>query len=178
MTYIKDFISSFFFLLQSFFMWIPLWPLRWLWLKIFLKHLGQGTKVDRNVDIRKPWNVTIGSHCVINKNVLLDGRGTYLIIGDNVDIAQDVMIWSLTHDVNSPSHEAIKKKTEIEDHVWIGTRSIILAGVKIRKGAVVGAGSVVSKDVASKTINVGNPAHYIKDRINQLSYTLSHNLYF
>ena len=51
----------------------------------------------------------------------------------------------------------------IEDDVWIGTGSIILPGVKIGKGAVVAAGSVVTKDVEAFTVVAGNPAKFLKN---------------
>lgn len=53
----------------------------------------------------------------------------------------------------------------IEDDVWIGANSVILPGVTIKKGAVVGAGSVVTKDVPSYAVVCGNPARVIKYRI-------------
>ena len=50
----------------------------------------------------------------------------------------------------------------IEDDVWIGANAIILGGVTIKKGAVIGAGSVVLKDVEERTLVAGNPARFIK----------------
>ena len=52
----------------------------------------------------------------------------------------------------------------IEDDVWIGARAIILAGITIGKGAIIGAGAVVTKDVSPYAICVGNPARVIKYR--------------
>jgi len=52
----------------------------------------------------------------------------------------------------------------IEDDVWIGTRVIILPGVKIEKGAIIGAGAVVTKDVPPFAICIGNPSRVIKIR--------------
>ena len=60
----------------------------------------------------------------------------------------------------------------VEDNVWIGTRSLILAGVTIGEGAVVGAGSVVTKDVAPYTVVAGVPAKFIKDRSKIVNYRL------
>ena len=60
--------------------------------------------------------------------------------------------------------EKFYPKTIIEDDVWIGARSIINAGKKIGKGAIVAAGSVVTRDVEPYTIVGGNPAKTIKKR--------------
>lgn len=170
--FLKDLIADLFYLIQTFILWIPFWPIRWLWLKVFFKHLGKGTYIARNVDIRKPWNITIGNHSVVNKKALLDGRGLGLIIGDNVDIAQEAMIWSLTHDVKSPTHEAVKRMTIIGDYAWICTRSILNAGTTVGKGSVIGAGCVVSHEVRESVIMIGNPAIPIKNRENELNYSL------
>lgn len=153
-------------------MWMPFWPLRWVWLKLTLGSIGRGTFVGRNVDLRKPRNIFIGSGCVENKNVLLDGRGIRLVIGDNVDIAQEAQLWTLTHDVNSQTHQSVKRETRICDYVWIGTRATLLAGIQVNSGGVVGACSVVTKDVGDCEIVAGNPARTIRRRDNPLTYHL------
>lgn len=119
-----------------------------------------------------PYNIQIGNHCVINKNVVLDGRGE-LIIGSNVDIAQDSMIWTEQHDQNDDNHKTIVKPVIIEDYVWIASRATILPGVTLFKGCVVATGSVVTKDVPEKNVVAGVPAKTISIRNNKLSYTLN-----
>src|SRR3990167_4973265 len=86
------------------------------------------------------------------------------IIGNHVDIASDVMIYNSEHDINSDDFRAVVGAVEIEDYVFIGPRAIILPGVKISKGAVVGAGAVVTKDVADFTVVGGVPAEVIGER--------------
>lgn len=178
MKQLKNIIAEIIILFQQFVMWIPFWPIRWLWLKLTLKKLGNNTYISRNVDIRKPCNIIIGDNCVVNKSVLLDGRGGILKIANNVDIAQECMIWTLTHDINSPIHSTKSNNTTIEDHVWLCTRSIVLPGVIIHKGAVIGAGSVVHKDIDSLSVVSGNPCRFIKQRDNQLEYNLRHRKIF
>ena len=66
--------------------------------------------------------------------------------------------------VPSKNWNVVKKSPVIiEDKVWIGTRSIILKGVTVGEGAIVGAGSVVTKDVQPWTVVAGNPAQKIKE---------------
>lgn len=105
--------------------------------------------VGRNLDIRCPWNITVNSHTLINKRVVIDGREG-LAIGNNVDIAQDAQIWTLQHDVNGLNHCRKGARTTINDYAWIGTISIILPEVTIGRGAVIGA--VVTKDVSEMAI--------------------------
>ena len=68
--------------------------------------------------------------------------------------------------------------TIIEDYVWIGTRAIILPGVRIGKGAVIGAGSVVTKDVGEYEFVAGNPAKFIKRRNKNLEYNCKYLKWF
>lgn len=178
MKQFKAIIYEIIILFQQFVMWIPFWPIRWIWLKLTLKKMGKHTYVSRYVDIRKPSNVILGENCVINKSTLLDGRGGILQIGDNVDVAQECMIWTLTHDVNSSTHATKHNNTYIENYVWLCTRCIILPGVTVQKGAVVGAGSVIHKDVESMAVVSGNPFRIIKMRDNNLSYNLKHKKIF
>lgn len=167
---VKDIINDIFYMLQGFVMWFPFWPLRWLWLKIFMKRLGKGTYVARCVTLMRPWNIEIGENCVINHGALLDGRGDSLQIGDCVDVAREAMIWSLTHSLSSPEHKSVRRATEIGDHCWICTRAIVNAGTRVGRGAVVGAGAVVSREVPEKAVMAGNPGKQIGERDNPLTY--------
>lgn len=159
------------------FLWIPSLLIRRLYLSLFLKKMGTHNYFARNIDIRNPQNICIGSNNVINKHCVLDGRGG-LSIGDNVDIAQDVMIWTDQHDKNDDLHRTMFKKVVIENHVWIASRAIILPGVCLSKGCVVGAGSVVTKSVNSLDVVAGIPAKVLTTRKNSLTYTLNFHPYF
>lgn len=174
----KNFISGLFYLFLGFIMWIPFYAIRTAVLKMVLNHIGNGCAIKRNVDIRTPPNITIGKHSTVNKRVLLEGRGGKLVIGDNVDIAQDVQIWTLQHDYNSPDYKAVGDNVIIGDYAWIGTRSIILPGVTIGKGAVVAAGAIVTHDIPSYTIVGGIPAKKIGNRSSDLQYRLGIRRWF
>ena len=104
--------------------------------------------------------------------------GEEVIIGNRVLIAHNVNILdNISHPINADerhqdylNHQANKsepcnmdaKKIIIEDDVWIGFNSIILRGVTIGRGAIIGAGSVETKDVEAWTVNVGNPLRCIR----------------
>ena len=108
-------------------------------------------------------NIIIGEDTIIGEKATLDGRGK-IIIGNHVDIASEVMIYTSQHDINSPQFAPISKPVKIEDYVFIGPRAILLPGVTIGEGAVVGAGAVVTKDVASYFVVGGVPAKAIGNR--------------
>ncbi|MGE0887131.1 MAG: DapH/DapD/GlmU-related protein [Blastocatellales bacterium] len=136
--------------------------------------IGEGTSILLHVRIRFPGNVSIGRHSTINYDCLLDGRGAEIVIGDNVNIASEVMIWTQEHDPDSPAHQTISKPVVIGDYAWIASRAIILPGVTIGEGAVVAAGAVVTKDVPPYAIVGGNPAKFIRERSKDLRYQLNY----
>ena len=109
---------------------------------------------------------------------MLDGRGGKIIIGNNVDIAQETNIWTLEHDVNSDTHGVIAANVIIEDYVWIASRATILPGVKIGRGAVIATGSIVTKDVPPMQIYGGVPAKQIGIRKSKLLYSLKYSPWF
>ncbi len=123
--------------------------------------------------------ITIGDYCYIGEQTRI-WSAISINIGDRVLLAHNVNIFdNLTHPINPwTRHEQYKaiittghpKKIDlserpivIADDVWIGCLSIVLPGVAIGEGAIIGAGSVVTKDVPSWTIVAGNPAKVIRE---------------
>ncbi|QNM87033.1 acyltransferase [Polaribacter pectinis] len=159
-------------------MYVPFHFIRFFFIKLKFKSIGNNTNFLMGLEFRNPKNISIGSNSVVNKNVLLDGRGGQLIIGNNVDIAQETNIWTLEHDVHDDYHKAKGDDVIIEDYVWIASRVTILPGVKIGRGAVVASNSVVTKDVESMSIVGGVPAKKIGDRKSELKYHLNYKPLF
>lgn len=95
----------------------------------------------------------------------------HVTIGDFTCINDGVRILTGSHNVSDPEWQHIKKPVIIGDYVWIAMDSIILPGVTIGNGAVIGAGSVVTRSVEEYQIVAGNPARPIeKKRVQQLKY--------
>jgi len=112
--------------------------------------------------------IRIGKNCTVNDYSILYSHGD-LIIGDDVHIAAHVVIVPMNHIYQDPevpiSQQGISKiGVTIEDDVWIGVSAVILDGVKIGKGAVIGAGAVVTKSVPAYSVAAGVPAVVIKQR--------------
>lgn len=111
------------------------------------------------IDFGKP--VSIGERCFIQQCCTFFGRGG-IEIGNDVFIGPKVNLITINHDPKPENRSATYgRRIIIEDKAWIGINATILPGVKIGYGAIVGASSVVTKDVAPLTIVAGNPAKVI-----------------
>lgn len=112
------------------------------------------------IDYGKP--VTIGKRCFIQQCCTFFGRGG-IEIGDDVFIGPKCNLITINHDVNPDNRSATYgKPIKIEDKVWLGINATVLPGVTLGYGCIVGANSVVTKDVPPMTIVAGNPARIIK----------------
>jgi acetyltransferase-like isoleucine patch superfamily enzyme len=140
--------------------------------------IGKGSALHMGARFYNPENIVIGEDTIIGENAVLDGRAN-LTIGNHVDTATGVMIYNAEHDIKDLNFKAVSAPVAIEDYVFIGPRAIILPGVTIKKGAVVGAGAVVTKDVEEFSIVGGVPAKEIgKREIKNLNYRLGRAAWF
>lgn len=153
--------------------YIPIHSFRILCFKKIL-----GIKIGKNsfIHLGTIFNghISIGEHSVIGRKVVLQGEIT---IGNNVSITAESYIFSGSHDKNSSSFAYISKPIFIDDYSWLGARSIVLPGVTIGLGAIVGAGSVVTRDIPAYQVYAGAPAKQIGTRKN-ITYTLYYAPYF
>lgn len=134
--------------------------------------IGKGSTIHTKARLYDPKNISIGQDTTIGEGTVLDGRDL-LTIGNHVDIASEVMIYNSEHNINDEDFMAMNAPVKIEDYVFIGPRAIILAGVTVGRGAIVGAGAVVTKDVPPYAIVGGVPAKIIGERRNKdLHYRL------
>lgn len=135
--------------------------------KLMLPKCGDNVNIEKNAT--SSIRTEIGNNSGIGVNAHFYGK---VIIGDNVMIAPDCVIYVRNHESSRLDIPMCKQgSTEerpvvIGNDVWIGGRVIILPGVKIGDGAIVGAGSVVTRDVSEYDIVAGNPARVIKNRKN------------
>lgn len=128
-----------------------------------------GKKVDETFSLFPPFSTDYGKNISIGKNVFINSGCKFqdwggIFIGNNVLIGHNVVLATVNHDL-APSKRGnmTLKPIKIEDDVWIGSNSTILQGVNIGKGAIIAAGSVVTKDVEAYTIVGGVPAKFIKN---------------
>lgn len=128
--------------------------------------IGEKTVIQSGFRFGMKGVLKIGRHCQINEDVYIQSAE----IGDYVLIAQRVAILSVTHrmdrlDVSIKMQGSTESQpVKIESDVWIGRNAVVMPGIRIGKGAVVGAGAVVTKDVPPYAIVGGVPAKVIKYR--------------
>ena len=147
------------------FTWILLcaWTPKYLnpWRLLILKTFGAKVLgvpfVHQSVQIRIPWHLTLHHRACLGEKVQVYSLGE-IEVHQNATIAQEAYLCTGTHDFNNPAFQLITKKVTIGENTFIGARAMILPGISVHKNAVVGAQSVVSKDVAPNQIVAGNPA--------------------
>lgn len=145
---------------------IPFHSIRNFYYRICGVKIGKNSYIHMGARFYFPSGVKIGSGSIIGDHAFLDGRAA-LIIGNNVDIASQVLIYNSQHDIHSDGFAPKDGTVEIGDYVFIGPRAIILPGVKIGRGAVIAAGAVVTSDVKELEIVGGVPAKPIGERKNK-----------
>jgi|SaaInlStandDraft_1057018.scaffolds.fasta_scaffold171822_1 acetyltransferase-like isoleucine patch superfamily enzyme len=132
--------------------------------------IGNNVQLHRGAFIRAyvGGQILIGDNCTVNVNDVIYGHGG-LVIGDNVQIAAGTVIIPSNH-VFEDKTKKIGEQGEVSlgitigNDVWIGANCTILDGVNIGDGAVIGASSVVTKNVPHKYVALGNPARLLRRR--------------
>ncbi len=132
------------------------------------KRFGRGAHADYGTYFRYPWKISIGPGTWINRGTKIFAsvlvRDAEIIIGHNVAIGPNVMILSAGHDYRTRLLAATAGTVRILDYAWIGAGAIILPNVTVGEGAVVAAGSIVSRDIPAWTVAIGAPARPVKSR--------------
>lgn len=147
------------------FRWSPQFLYGWrrLLLRLFGAKIGQGVIVRPTAEITYPWKLTLGDHCWIGDYATLYTLGE-IRIGDNAVISQHCYLAGAGHDYTRPTFDMVAQPIVIEPEVWLATRVFVAPGVTVGRGAVVGACSVVVRDVPPMTISAGNPARVLRQR--------------
>ena len=116
--------------------------------------------VSESARIRIPWQLTIEDGACIGEHAYIYNLGS-TTIRKGATVAQECLLCGGTHDFESPALELMVGDIEIGEEAFIGARACILPGVRIGDRAIVGAATVVTKDIGPRTIVAGNPARAI-----------------
>ena len=158
---------------------VPGWKLgyklrRWL-MKYIAEECGLNVVIKQNAYVGTGRGLRIGNNSQLGVNSRI---GPFVWIGSDVVMGPDVVIMTTAHAFENPG-EPIRlqgdlpvKSVKVGNDVWIGTRVIVMPGVTLGNGSVIGAGSVVTRDIPPLAIAAGNPARVFRkrgDRINTSS---------
>ena len=142
----------------------PINALKVILLKLFGAKVGIGTVIKPSVNIKYPWNLSIGDYTWIGENVWIDSL-VNISIGSNVCISQGAYLLTGNHNYKKTTFDLMVEKIELEDGVWIGARSIVCPGVVCKTHSILTAGSTSTKNMEAYSIYQGNPAVRVKDRV-------------
>ena len=132
---------------------------RFIW-RLFGAKVGHRVLIRPGVRVTFPWKVTIGDHCWIGDNATLYSIAN-IAIGEHSVISQEAYLCAGTHDHCDISFPLLAAPITIEPECWIAARAFVGPGVKIGRGAVIGACSVLLSDVPAATIVAGSPARTV-----------------
>lgn len=120
--------------------------------------------IYRSARVYAPWNLKVGDWTCIGPRVEIYNKDR-VEIGSGVVISQDVYLCTASHDVTSSSMLLVTHPIVIRDQAWVAAKATVLPGVIVGEGGVIGACSVVTKDVSNWSVVAGNPARVVKKRV-------------
>lgn len=133
-------------------------------LRCFGARIGKNARISPSVRVWAPWNLTVGDEVAIAHDVdcyCVDR----LTIGDHATVSQYSFLCTASHDIFDPHMRLTTAPIVIGGQSWVCAGVFVSLGVTIGEGAVAGAMSVVTRDVAPWTVVAGNPAKQIRERI-------------
>ncbi|RZJ58461.1 MAG: putative colanic acid biosynthesis acetyltransferase [Hymenobacter sp.] len=141
----------------------PLHGWRSFVLRCFGAKVGAGVHVYPGAKIWAPWNLELADECAIASGVTLYSQGK-IFVGYRAVVSQGAHLVTGTHDYNTPGFILITKPIHIGAHAWVAAEAFIHPGVAIGAGCVIGARSVVTRDMPDWTVCAGHPCVPLKPR--------------
>ena len=135
----------------------------WL-LRRFGAKIGCGVHAKPGLRVKFPWYLAVGDYCWLGEDLWIDNLAE-VTIDSHCCLSQGVYLCTGNHDWSTPNMKLFRRAIVCERGSWVGAKSIVCPGVTVGLGAVIAAGSVVTKDVPPLEVHGGNPAHYVKARI-------------
>lgn len=142
----------------------PLHAWRSFLLRCFGAKIGKDCHVYPKAKIWAPWNLVMEDHAGMADDVNCYSMAV-ISLGKKVVVSQGTYLCTGSHDYEDPNFQLYAKPIYIGDNAWLCAESFICPGVTIGEGSVIGARSVVTKDMPAWTVCAGNPCKPIKPRI-------------
>jgi putative colanic acid biosynthesis acetyltransferase WcaF len=141
----------------------PANPWRIFWLKLFGCTIYGKPFVHQRARVQIPWNLILHDRACLGDRANAYTLGVIEIF-EHATVGQEAYLCTGTHAFDNPSMNLITSRITIHKNVFIGARAFIMPGLTVGENAIIGAGSVVTRDVDANTIVGGNPAKLIKTR--------------
>ncbi|QDT15524.1 Galactoside O-acetyltransferase [Alienimonas californiensis] len=142
---------------------LPISRLKAPLLRAFGATIGKGLVMKPRVRVKDPRNLVIGDHCWVGEGVWIDNLAQ-VTLGNDVCLSQGAYLCTGGHNYARASFDLVTGPITVEGQAWVGAKAVLLPGVTVGAGAVVAAGSVVTKDVPPGMIVGGNPARVLRPR--------------
>ena len=142
----------------------PFHPWRAFLLRLFGARIGHGAHIYAGVRVWAPWMIEVGEESGVGDGVILYSQGR-ITIGKKAVISQGAHLCGGTHDYTDPEFPLVALPISIGDYAWIAAEAFVHPGVSVGEGAVIGARSVVTRDMPPWTVSAGNPCKPIKPRV-------------
>ncbi|MGB0371575.1 MAG: putative colanic acid biosynthesis acetyltransferase [Opitutales bacterium] len=131
-------------------------------LRLFGAHIGEHVRIYPTAEIFYPWNICIEDHVTVGWDVKLYSLEK-IIIREGAMISQGAHLCAGSHDYTAAARPLVLKPIEVGKRAWIAADAFVAPGVSIGEDSVVGARSVVMRDVDSLRVVAGNPAQVIRE---------------
>ncbi|MFO0322089.1 MAG: WcaF family extracellular polysaccharide biosynthesis acetyltransferase [Bacteroidota bacterium] len=133
-------------------------------LRLFGAKIGKGVTIKPSVNIKFPWKLKIGNHVWIGEKVWIDNLGL-VVLENNTCVSQGAMLLCGNHHYKKQAFDLIVNNITVEEGAWVGAKSVVCPGVRIKTHAVLTVNSVAVNHLEPWAIYQGNPAVKIKERI-------------
>lgn len=133
-------------------------------LRLFGARIGKAVVIKPCVNIKYPWNLSIGANTWIGEQVWIDNL-VMVTIGANVCLSQGAVLLTGSHNYKKTAFDLITGPLTLADGVWIGAGAIINQGIIVASHVVLTAGSVANSNMQAYSVYQGNPAVKIRERI-------------
>lgn len=141
----------------------PFYPWRLLWLRLFGCKIYGRPFVHQRARIQIPWHLTLHEGCSVGDRANLYSLGK-IELRPRCVVAQEAYLCTGTHNFDDPTQTLLTAAITVGADAFVGARAFVMPGVCIGDGAIVGACSLVTKDVDDRMVVAGSPARSIRSR--------------
>lgn len=132
-------------------------------LRMFGAQIGRGVVIKPRVNVKYPWRLKVGDRSWLGENIWIDNLGN-VEIGTDCCLSQGALLLCGNHDYSKPAFDLMVGDITLENGVWIGARAMVCPGITCHSHAVLGAGSIATRNLEAYAVYSGNPAEKVRER--------------